>query len=172
MKIGTQLSMTLDWASPSAWPRKPSWNTATMTPYAAAVDSRLSAIALIGITIEWKATSSSRNDSPRTNANTSGMRVGIDLRDVHGAGRVAGDVAPGRPGSEPNTAGTTGERISRTVAWSAGSFCSPAMVNDTSGDRPVVRRDDLDRPAQPGDRQAGGLEAPRSRPSRRRGRSR
>ena len=29
-KIGTQLSMTGDWASPNAWPRIPSWNTATM----------------------------------------------------------------------------------------------------------------------------------------------
>ena len=72
MKIGTQLSITADWASPSG-AEDPSWNTATMTPNAAAVDSRLRAMALIGITSEWKTTSSSRNDRPRTNANTSGI---------------------------------------------------------------------------------------------------
>ncbi len=47
-KIGTQLSITGDRASPNAWPMIPSWNTATITPNAAAVDSRLRAMALIG----------------------------------------------------------------------------------------------------------------------------
>ena len=35
MNTGTQLSMTLDWVSPKAFPRMPSWNTATSTPKAA-----------------------------------------------------------------------------------------------------------------------------------------
>ena len=72
MKIGTQ---------PSIGPgrdargvrRQPSWKTRTSTPNAAAVESRFSRIALIGMTIERNATSSSRNDRPSTNAMTSGM---------------------------------------------------------------------------------------------------
>jgi hypothetical protein len=44
-----------------------------MTPYAAAVESRLSRIALIGITTDRNATRSSRNESPSTNRNTDGI---------------------------------------------------------------------------------------------------
>ena len=44
-----------------------------MTPYAAPVDSRFSRIALIGMTTERNATSSSTNDSPSTNGKTAGM---------------------------------------------------------------------------------------------------
>ena len=73
MKIGTQLSITLDDSIPSRPPRMLSWNTATTTPYAAAVESRLSRIALTGITIEWNTISSRMNDRPSTNANTAGI---------------------------------------------------------------------------------------------------
>src|SRR5262249_3848370 len=54
--------------------RWPCWKIHTSTPYAAPTDSRLSRIALIGITIERNVSSSNTNASPRTNANTIGAR--------------------------------------------------------------------------------------------------
>ena len=73
MKIGTQLSMTPPGVIPSGSANQPSWKTRTITPNAAAVESRFSRIALIGMTIERNAMSISRNDSPRTNAKIRGV---------------------------------------------------------------------------------------------------
>ena len=72
MNSGTQLSITPLGVIPSGPANQPSWKTSTRTPYAAATDSRLSRIALIGMTIEWKAMSISRNDSPSTKPKISG----------------------------------------------------------------------------------------------------
>jgi hypothetical protein len=58
---------------PSASAKRPSWKTSTRSPKAAPVESRFSRIALIGMTIERKATSSNANDKPRTNAMTWGI---------------------------------------------------------------------------------------------------
>ena len=73
MKTGTQLSMTPPAVIPSGSASQPSWKTRTRTPKAAPVESRLSTIALIGITIEWNATSMSRNDRPSTNRKIRGV---------------------------------------------------------------------------------------------------
>ena len=73
MNSGTQLSITPLGVIPSGPANQPCWKTRTSTPYAAAVESRFSRIALIGMTIEWKATSISRNDRPRTNTKIGGV---------------------------------------------------------------------------------------------------
>ena len=64
-------------SKPSSFSPRPSWKTSFSRPYEAPTDSRLSRIALIGITIERNVASRSRNASPRTNANTSGVLVFI-----------------------------------------------------------------------------------------------
>ena len=73
MKIGTQLSITPPGWMPSTSANQPSWKTSTSTPNAAAVESRLRRIALIGMTTERKAISISRNDSPSTNRKIRGV---------------------------------------------------------------------------------------------------
>ena len=52
---------------------QPSWKTTTSNPKAAPVESRFRRMALIGMTIERKATRSRANDRARTKAITSGM---------------------------------------------------------------------------------------------------
>ena len=106
---------------------RPSWNTRTSSPNAAPVESRFSRIALIGMTIERNATSSSRNDSARTNAITERHPAGVEVDDVERVGRVAGDERPdaGRPAK---AAGTTSSRTCRTMSWLWRSFWPPAMM--------------------------------------------
>ena len=72
MKTGTNASIGPGLKSSRSAPW-PSTKTQTSTPNAAAVESRFRRIALIGMTIDRNATSSSRNDNVRTNAITWGM---------------------------------------------------------------------------------------------------
>src|SRR5918994_2001623 len=61
-------------SNPSSDSRWPSWKIQITTPYAAPTDSRLSRIALIGITIDRNVTSRRANAIANTNANTTGTR--------------------------------------------------------------------------------------------------
>ena len=91
-KIGTQLSITVDWASPKAWPRIPSWNTATMTPNAAAVDSRLSSDRLDRDHQRVEDDQQQQERQAEDEREHERDRVEVDLRDVERLGRVARDV--------------------------------------------------------------------------------
>ena len=62
-------------SSPNSDCPQPHWNTATSTPYAAAIDSRFMIAALSGTTTERNTTISSRNDSRMTTAIMIGIRL-------------------------------------------------------------------------------------------------
>ena len=72
MKTGTNASIGPG-LKPRGPDRLPSSNTSTSMPKAAAVESRLSRIALIGMTRERNATSSSRNERNSTKPITIGI---------------------------------------------------------------------------------------------------
>ncbi len=71
-KSGSHDSMTGASRKPSTLAPMPFWKTSTRMPYAAPTDSRFSATALSGTTMERKTTSSSRKLNPSTKVNTSG----------------------------------------------------------------------------------------------------
>ena len=104
MKTGTNASIGPG-LNPSSSAPCPSWKTQHQQPEGRAVESRLRRIALIGMTIERNATSSNRNESPRTKADDQRDAVAVEVDDVEREGRPAGDVAPRRRGGPPKTIG-------------------------------------------------------------------
>ena len=56
---------------------QPHWNTATMTPYAAATESRFITAAVSGTSTEWNTSINSRNESSTTAKMNSGNRDAI-----------------------------------------------------------------------------------------------
>ena len=81
---------------------QPCWKTSVSTPKAAATDSRLSTIALIGITIDRNVTSSSRNAIVEHEAEHERRVRRQVVVAVHGLGGVAADVDRRCRGREPN----------------------------------------------------------------------
>ena len=74
IRIGTQLDTGTAWSIPSRRTPQPHWKTATSTPYAAAMESRFIAAALIGTATERNTMASRSTETPTTNAITSQSR--------------------------------------------------------------------------------------------------
>ena len=90
MKTGTNDSIGPG-LNPSSSSPRPSWKTRTSSPNAAAVDSRFSRIALIGMTIERKATSSKQEREAEHEGDDLRHAVRIELDDVERERGLAGD---------------------------------------------------------------------------------
>ena len=84
--IGTQASIGPDLATPSRSLPQPHWNTATITPYAAPIESRFITTALSGTSTLRNTSISSRNDNTSTSADEDGEPLVGVVRVVGGGG--------------------------------------------------------------------------------------
>ena len=110
--------------------RFPFWKTRTSTPYAAPTESRLSTIALMGMTIERKVSSSSTNASPSTKAKTIGARAFIvSLKSLEPAVQPVTFVSV--PGTLPIVAGMTSWRSASSARLEVASVPLPASGMST-----------------------------------------
>jgi hypothetical protein len=110
--------------------RLPSWKTRTSTPYAAPTESRLSTIALIGMTIERKVRSSRRKASPSTYAKTIGARAFIvSLKSLEPA--VHPVTFASAPGTLPIVAGMTSLRSVSSARFDFASVPLPVSGTNT-----------------------------------------
>ena len=75
--IGTHASIGPDSATPMRSFSQPHWNTATITPYAAPIDSRFMITALSGTSTLRNTTISRRNDSSSTSPMNTGRRSAV-----------------------------------------------------------------------------------------------
>ena len=133
----------LRWKSSRLSPQ-PHWKTATSTPYAAPTESRLSTIALIGITSDRNETSRSRNAKQRTKAKTSGADDFIfSFQSFDPA--VVPVTATSTPGSLPTVAGMISVRSVSSARSTSSSVPSPTSGMSTRIDLAVGRRLDVDR---------------------------
>src|SRR4051812_40687911 len=144
MNIGSQLAIPpFEWKSSRPSPQ-PHWKNATMTPYAAATESRLRTIALSAITIDLNETSS------RPSANRRTTRAGGRGRGSRtaSAGATDGAGAPwgawgggrgpvpgsGAPGGPPAVAGG----VSRRGGPGAGGGASAVPTGSADVGPPVI----------------------------------
>src|SRR6266487_3751087 len=109
---GRKLAIAPGLVKPSSDCPQPHWKIATMTPYAAATDSRLRMTAVSAMTSDRKAMSSRANASSSTKPNTHQDRCPISaLKSTVEA--VRPPTATVTPGTFPSVAGIT---LSRSVA--------------------------------------------------------
>ena len=113
----------------------PSWNTSTISPYAAPTESRLSAIAFAGTTIERNATVSRMKLKPSTNANTIGSQCCDQLAVVDDLGRLTGDVH-GHAGVAESLPAPAPCGAARSRCTDRSSRLSPATSASTTASRP------------------------------------
>ena len=106
-------------------------------PYAAPTESRLSRIALIGITIERNVNNKSRNASENTNPKISGRRSLTSARKSFdwAALPLTFTVAPS---TLPIVAGTISSRISSRAAVDCSSLPLPLVGMETSATVPSL----------------------------------
>src|SRR5215472_8505286 len=124
---GSQLATEWTLVKPRNDCPQPHWNSATMTPYAAPTDSRLSMTAVNGMTRERNETSSSRNASSRTKAKTQADRCPMSvLKSTEPA--VSPVTATWTPGTLPSVAGMT---CSRRVVRACTDVASPLPASGT-----------------------------------------
>src|SRR5918994_1526845 len=103
-------------SSPSA---QVCWKTSTSSPYAAATESRFSAIAVVATTTERKETSTSTNVSPSTKAITHGSRA-LSIAEKSTVAAVPPPTAASAPGTRPTVSGTRVVRSSERDSFARG----------------------------------------------------